>query len=103
MSTTLPQSFYISRGMSPLPAAVHVYQPGNIPGDAEDTESVRYLTYGDLIAGITFRDAFIHDEPVNPQQIRWITEVLLPRVKPGGMIKHLGSQSLRDTSKSSHA
>lgn len=78
---------------------VHVYKPGNIPGDSENTRTAQYVEYGTKFSGVIFANAFIHDKPETPEDQRWIDEDLAVRMAQGGVIRVLESPSLHDTSK----
>jgi hypothetical protein len=73
--------------------AAHVYQPGNIPPMAENTERAQYVVYGQKFTGEHFQNIFIHDEPVTKDQQTWFDEDLLPRIAPGGVVRTLASPS----------
>lgn len=77
--------------------AVHVYQPGNIPADAEDGQYGRYVAYGEKFTGVTFRDAFLHDAPDTDEQVKWIEQELYTRMQPGGIVRLLESPSLKSS------
>lgn len=73
--------------------AAHVYQPGNIPPMAENTERAQYVEYGRSFSGVIFQNIFIHDKPVNAQQEEWLQEDLGTRLAPGGVVRTLESPS----------
>lgn len=74
--------------------AVHVYQPGNIPPFAENTERAQYAEYGQHeIPGDIFQNIFVHDKPNNDTQVVWLGDNVFPRLGPGGVIRYLESPS----------